>query len=58
MKMRMQSLCCGGRELACQTIERTYIVGDSHLVDRETADKVAKMSLCTTLCAGSLFVVV
>jgi len=40
MKMRMQSLFSGGRELACQTIERTYIVGSSHLVDKETAEKV------------------
>jgi len=56
LKMRMQSLSTGGRELACQTIERTYIAGCDHLCDPETAKKVSKMSLCSTVCCSCLWI--
>lgn len=60
LRLNAQRRCTGGKKLAADTIERTYIAGVDHLLDKgliEKTDKWDVWSCCCAFCWGTLILI-
>ena len=51
VRVNTQRRTTGGANLACDTIERAYVSGTDHLIDKGMQEKTAKWSICTSVCS-------
>jgi len=58
VRVNAQRRTTGGATLACDTIERAYISGSDHLMDRGMEEKIAKWSAFKATCSICWFSVI
>lgn len=56
MKLKALLRLSGGRDLAVQTIEKHYVAGCDHLVDKMLINKYDEMGACCAICSSLVLI--